>query len=165
MKTLEDIQKQLQSGYFELTRHALKRQVERNISRNDIRETGGNAIIIEDYPDDKYSPSCLLLGFTKTEKALHIQVGRVESDITKIITLYEPNKNESHLEFVNEVFEISGKFYLVQNIPAQVCSRCGEEVFSGETSEAIRVMLHGKSEPIKSVVLDVFSYQQELQAS
>ncbi|BBC25686.1 YgiT-type zinc finger protein [Pseudanabaena sp. ABRG5-3] len=72
---------------------------------------------------------------------------------------------ESHIEYVNEVFEISNKFYLVENIPAIVCSRCGEEIFSSETSEAIRVMLHGHSKPIKSVVLDVFSYQQQVKAS
>ena len=72
---------------------------------------------------------------------------------------------ESHIEYVNEVFEIGSKFYLVENIPATVCSRCGEEVFSSETSEAIRVMLHSKAKPIKSVVLDVFSYQQEVKAS
>ena len=69
------------------------------------------------------------------------------------------NSKNSHMKYVNEVFEISSKFYLVENIPATACSRCGEEIFSSETSEAIRVMLHGKSEPIKSVVLDVFSYQ------
>ena len=66
------------------------------------------------------------------------------------------NAKNSHMEYVNEVFEISGKFHLVKNIPATVCSRCGEEIFSSETSEAIRVMLHGKSERIKSVVLDSF---------
>ena len=73
--------------------------------------------------------------------------------------------SESHPEYVNEVFEIGNKFYLVENIPAIVCSRCGEEIFSSQTSEAIRVMLHGKSQPIKSVVLDVFYYQQEAKAS
>jgi hypothetical protein len=50
--------------------------------------------MIEDYPDDKYTPSYLLLGFTKGDLALHIQVSRIESDTTKIITLYEPNEKE-----------------------------------------------------------------------
>lgn len=94
MKPLEEIRKQLYSGNFQLTRHALKRQVERNISNNDIKETGENAVIIENYPDDKYSPSCLLLGFNKINKPLHIQVSRIEADVTKIITLYEPNLDE-----------------------------------------------------------------------
>jgi hypothetical protein len=94
MKSLEEIQKQLELGQFELTRHALKRQVERDISRNDIKEIGKNVVIIEDYPDDKYSPSCLLLGFTGIKRVLHVQVSRIDSDTTKIITLYEPNQNE-----------------------------------------------------------------------
>jgi YgiT-type zinc finger domain-containing protein len=75
------------------------------------------------------------------------------------------SSTESHFEHVNEVFEVGDKFYLVETIPATVCSRCGEEVFSGETSEAIKVMLYSKSKPIKSVVLDVFSYQQEAKVS
>ena len=49
---------------------------------------------IEDYPDDKYAPSCLLLGFTQLDRPLHIQVSYVESDFVKIITIYEPDPKE-----------------------------------------------------------------------
>lgn len=94
MKSLLEIQRQLQSGDFEFTRHALKRAVERNISNQEIREIGKIIEIIEDYPEDKYSPSSLLLGFTNSGRSLHIQVSRITSDTTKIITLYEPNQNE-----------------------------------------------------------------------
>ncbi|WP_446383809.1 DUF4258 domain-containing protein [Coleofasciculus sp. E2-BRE-01] len=55
---------QLQAGKFEFTRHAFKRAIERNISEAEIREASVTMEVIEDYPDDKYSPSCLLLGFT-----------------------------------------------------------------------------------------------------
>jgi len=41
---------------------------------------------------------------------------------------------ESRTELVSEVFQIDGKPVLVENIPAQVCARCGEEVFSKETT-------------------------------
>ncbi|MDY6783896.1 MAG: DUF4258 domain-containing protein [Cyanobacteriota bacterium] len=94
MKSLAEIKRQLQAGDFEFTRHALKRAIERNISEQEIREAGINVEVIEDYPEDKYSPSSLLLGFTQFNRALHIQVSRIESDTTKIITLYEPNRNE-----------------------------------------------------------------------
>jgi hypothetical protein len=94
MKSLDNICQQLKSGQFDLTRHALKRVVERNISRQEIMDTGKNAIIIEDYPDDKYTPSCLLLGFTQENRPLHIQTSRLDSPRTTIITLYEPNENE-----------------------------------------------------------------------
>lgn len=41
-----------------------------------------------------------------------------------------------------------------------VCSRCGEEVFSRETTERIRVMLNQETEPIRSIDLGVFSYDE-----
>lgn len=61
MKELEEIRHQLQAGQFDFSHHAFRRAVERNISEQEIREVGENVIIIEDYPQDKYSPSCLLL--------------------------------------------------------------------------------------------------------
>ena len=69
------------------------------------------------------------------------------------------SSEESQTEYVSEIFQIDGKFHLVENIPATVCSRCGEEIFSREATEDIRSMLHGKPEPIKSISIDVFSYQ------
>jgi YgiT-type zinc finger domain-containing protein len=65
---------------------------------------------------------------------------------------------ESHEEFVSEVFQIDGKPVLVEHVPAQVCARCGEEVFSRETAENVRLIVHGNKKPIKSVQMDVFSY-------
>ena len=94
MKSLEDIQKQIQAGNFEFTRHAFKRAVERNISEREIREMGATLEIIEDYPEDKYSPSSLLLGFTQGKRAIHIQVSRAAGDSVKIITIYEPESSK-----------------------------------------------------------------------
>ncbi len=70
MKTLQDVRRQLATGKFEFSRHAFRRVVERNISEQEIREAGTNAELIEDYPEDKYSPSALLLGFTAAGPAL-----------------------------------------------------------------------------------------------
>ena len=94
MKTLDDIRRQLAAGEFEFSRHAFKRAIERNISEAEIRQAGAQASLIEDYPDDKYAPSSLLLGFTITSRPLHIQASHVDSDLLKIITLYEPNPAE-----------------------------------------------------------------------
>jgi YgiT-type zinc finger domain-containing protein len=65
---------------------------------------------------------------------------------------------EGHEKLVNEVFEIDDEFVLVENIPAVVCARCGEAVFSRETTERVRKLVHEKHRPIKSVTLNVFSY-------
>jgi hypothetical protein len=94
MKNLTEIRSQIQSGQFEFSRHAFKRAIERNISEDEIIQIAENAIIIEEYPDDKYSPSCLLLGFTETNRPLHLQVSMQKSSIVKIITIYEPDPNQ-----------------------------------------------------------------------
>jgi hypothetical protein len=94
MKTLDDIRRQLSAGEFEFSRHAFKRAIERNISDAEIRQAGVQARIIEDYPDDKYAPSSLLLGFTVTGRPMHIQASHVDSDLLKIITIYVPDPAE-----------------------------------------------------------------------
>ena len=62
MKTVSQIQLALVAGQFEFSRHAFRRVVERNISEQEIREAGEKVEVIESYPQDKYSPSGLLLG-------------------------------------------------------------------------------------------------------
>src|SRR2546427_3102460 len=94
MKTLLQIQQQLTQGEFEFSRHAFRRTIERNISEQEIRDAGAKAEIIENYPEDKYAPSALVLGFTAAGRPLHLQVSFVESYLTKIITIYEPDPKE-----------------------------------------------------------------------
>ena len=61
-------------------------------------------------------------------------------------------------EIVSEVFEIDGRPAMVENIPSQVCVRCGEAVFSRETTERVRRIVHGEAKPVKSVRMDVFAF-------
>ena len=91
---IEDIRFRLNAGHFEFSRHAFKRVVERNISEAEIRELGGAAEIIEDYPDDKYSPSCLMLGFTQNRRPIHLQLCYSSAETVKIVTIYEPDPAE-----------------------------------------------------------------------
>jgi hypothetical protein len=63
LKPLLEIRRQLMAGEFEFSGHAFRRVVERNISEQEIRDAGAQAEVIEDHPQDKYSPSALLLGF------------------------------------------------------------------------------------------------------
>ena len=60
---------------------------------------------------------------------------------------------------VHEVFDIEGRSVRVENVPATVCTHCGEPVFSRETTERVRRMVHGHATPTKSVQMDVFAYQ------
>ena len=69
------------------------------------------------------------------------------------------NSTKFQLQYVKEIFQIAGKFQLVENIPASICEGCGEEIFSREATEQIREMLHGSAKPVRSVSIDVFTYQ------
>jgi hypothetical protein len=91
MKTIEQIREQLSHGKYDLSAHAFDRSIERKIMFFEIEEAGTNSVIIEDYPEDKISPSCLLLGYSNAGKPLHILVSRADIDYLKIITVYEPD--------------------------------------------------------------------------
>ncbi len=58
----------------------------------EIEEAVLSGEIIEEYPDDKYSPSCLIYGHTKTGRHLHVQISLPPSVV--IITVYEPDETE-----------------------------------------------------------------------
>ena len=52
------------------------------------------ASVIEEYPHDNYSPSCLLPGFARTGRPLHNQVSLSETSFVRIVTLCEPSAAE-----------------------------------------------------------------------
>lgn len=58
---------------------------------------------------------------------------------------------------VSEVFQVDSRRVLVEKIPAQVCSRCGEPSFSRETMEKIRLLVHGNASPARTEPMDVFA--------
>jgi hypothetical protein len=92
MSLIEDIRKKFRKDKFEFSKHAVDQSIIRRITVQEVREAIlRDSELIEDYPDDKYGPSCLILGFTKENKPLHIHCSYPSRPIIKIITLYEPN--------------------------------------------------------------------------
>ena len=65
---------------------------------------------------------------------------------------------ESREELVNEVFQVDEKYVQIDHIPACVCTRCGDETFSRETTEEVRLLVHGQAKPTKSVALEIFEF-------
>lgn len=86
-----DIRHKVRRGRFEFSKHAVDQTIIRRITVSQIREAIDTCQIIEDYPDDKYGASCLVLGFTSDGRALHIQCGYPTRPLLKIITVYEPD--------------------------------------------------------------------------
>lgn len=91
---LMEIQRKFASGKWVYTKHAVDRAIERGIWSYEIEEAIEKGEIIEDYPSDKYGPSCLILGWEK-KRPLHVQVGYPHpEEKIKVITLYEPRLEE-----------------------------------------------------------------------
>jgi hypothetical protein len=89
---LEEIRDKILQREYEFSKHAVDQSILRNISVLEVEEaiTGGSEII-EDYPEDKYGPSCLILGFTKAGRPLHLQCSYPSRPLIKVVTLYEPD--------------------------------------------------------------------------
>jgi len=78
-----------------VARHMEERPVQAVLDAyNPVGSTMMDASVIEEYPHDKYSPSCLLLGFTRTGRPLDIQVSLADTGLMRIVTLYEPRATE-----------------------------------------------------------------------
>jgi hypothetical protein len=77
---------------YTLTAHASDRAARRRIRSVELEQAIASGQVIEDYPHDKYGPSCLILGYTADKRPLHIQVSY--PDAPRIITVYEPSSDK-----------------------------------------------------------------------
>lgn len=92
MGLLDDIRAKVLQRQYEFSKHAVDQSIVRDISVADVEEAIANrSEVIEDYPEDKYGPSCLILGFTYVGRPLHVQCSYANRPLIKIITLYEPD--------------------------------------------------------------------------
>ncbi len=76
-------------SFTELGAHQMR---DRRIKADEVRQAILSGEIIEEYPDDKYSPSCLIYGQTVAGKRLHVVCSL--PPVVRIITVYEPNQEE-----------------------------------------------------------------------
>jgi len=87
---IKRIKKQVKAGNYRFTVHGFERCVERHISPNEVKRAILSGESIEDYPEDKYGPSCLIYGVTKDGGVLHVHCS---IDPVWIITAYDPTLN------------------------------------------------------------------------
>jgi hypothetical protein len=91
MPPIAEIREKVAADLFEFSKHAVDQSIIRRIDVAELREAIFNGHIIEDYPDDKYGPSCLIFGETTAGRAIHVQCSYPSRPLVKIITLYEPD--------------------------------------------------------------------------
>ena len=90
---MEHIRKIVRQREYRLSFHA---ELERDADQITIREIeeaifSVGSKIIEDYPNDPRGHSCLVLGFTKDGRPVHMVCGLADPEILIIITVYRPD--------------------------------------------------------------------------
>lgn len=94
MELLSEIREKIRQRQYEFSKHAVDQSFIRNISVAELEEAiAGRAEVIENYPKDKYGPSCLILGYTKGGRPLHVQCSYPSRPLIKVITLYQPDSD------------------------------------------------------------------------
>ena len=92
MALIQETRVKIGQRHYEFFKHAVDQSIIRDISVAELEDAmAGESEVIEDYPDDKYGPSCLILGYTKSGRPLHIQCSYPSRPRIKIITLYQPD--------------------------------------------------------------------------
>jgi hypothetical protein len=89
---LDEIRGEITTANYRFSDHAVKRMIRRSIERIEVEEASLTGEIIEEYPDDKYSPSWLIYGVSKAGRHLHVQLSLPPA--VTVITAYEPDASE-----------------------------------------------------------------------
>lgn len=89
---IEELQEIARQRLLIFTEHAVRQMIKRQITDDEVSDAILAGEIIEDYPDDKYSPSCLLFGKTRADRPLHVQCSAPPR--VRVVTAYEPDPEE-----------------------------------------------------------------------
>ncbi len=91
---IDELRRKIIAGQLEYSLHAVRQMLARRISPEEVAQTVLAGEVIEDYPDDKHGPSCLLLGRTADNRVLHVHCTHPSRPLVKIVTAYEPDPAE-----------------------------------------------------------------------
>lgn len=95
--TIEDLRNICSDDTVILTLHTQNRLTERGISYSEVFNTIMYGSVIEEYPDDKPFPSCLLYGRIECNN-LHVVLSS-DGEYIYIITAYRPSEDKWNSDF------------------------------------------------------------------
>jgi hypothetical protein len=93
MADLAAIRAAIEAGNYRFSQHARRQLSSREITVAEVEAAISRGEVIEDYPDDKYRPSCLILGWSHEGRPLHVQCSHAMPDVI-VVTQYEPDPDE-----------------------------------------------------------------------
>jgi hypothetical protein len=86
---LQRVRKQAEAGEYRITVHANQEMWDEDISLAEVLEAIVTAHVLENYPQHRRGPCCLLNGQTRRGRPLHV-VCTTACEMLILITVYEP---------------------------------------------------------------------------
>ncbi len=86
---IQEIREKIERYEYEISFHAEKERYAEDIAISDLENAIFTGEILEDYPDDKRGPSCLVLGYSQN-RPIHTVCGYTPMGWIRIITVYIP---------------------------------------------------------------------------
>jgi len=68
-------------------------------------------------------------------------------------------------KIVTFYYEEDGKYLLVENVPAEVCTKCGEKIYSPKVTDELLEFARDKFKPVKRIKIPVFDFAKKALAS
>jgi YgiT-type zinc finger domain-containing protein len=59
-------------------------------------------------------------------------------------------------------YEDGDKYILVENVPSEVCTRCGEKTYSPEITDKILKFAKNKFKPVKTIEVPVYDFAAKM---
>ena len=91
---IQDAISAIQEKRIRITDHADEEAQADTLTFDEIFFSVLQGEVIEDYLQDKFGPSCLVFGMTKSRRPIHIHCSYPSRKVVKIITLYQPDPEQ-----------------------------------------------------------------------
>jgi YgiT-type zinc finger domain-containing protein len=62
---------------------------------------------------------------------------------------------------VSFIFDDEDQFIVIKNVPAEVCTHCGEKTYSPKTTDKILKFTKHRFKPVKTIKVPVFDYTEK----
>jgi YgiT-type zinc finger domain-containing protein len=72
---------------------------------------------------------------------------------------------ETEYKEVTFIYEGEDNYIVVKNVPAEVCERCGERMYTPEITEELLKFAQYRFKPTKTIQIPVFDYTEKIGAA
>ncbi|MCB1193882.1 MAG: DUF4258 domain-containing protein [Leptospiraceae bacterium] len=92
---IQNVRNSIKDGSFRVSDHAVDEMQEDDLDLNNVLHSVENGEIIEEYPESRIAPSCLIFGNDYETKPVHSVWGYFKKKLFSVlVTVYRPSQEE-----------------------------------------------------------------------